>query len=133
MSTDWEIDAMKAEDEMLALSELHAEQVTNLHSRIRYLEKREHHLIGILNRIWNLTPGRQRIYQLDTIADNLEITAGLEEESSGRVTEFVQTCYAESLDLRRMSYDLSDLRDVVRGDAREMSRTDPRHWRGERP
>ena len=83
------------------------------------------------NRIKNLVPGRRRIWELGDIAMLLMWEA--EVLRRDKDMELADEYEAKALYLRRLEYDLTELRDAVRGEHRRMSRTDPRHWRGERP
>ena len=49
--------------------------------------------------------------------------------------EVIEELQSLTLYARRLEWDLAKLRDVVKGDDRKVSssRTDPNHWRGERP
>ncbi len=101
----------------------------------RKLAKRMRRLVEQLNRIRNLTPGRRRIWELDEIAMVLEMDADAFEvgEDGPANMELAADYRAKALYLRRLEWDLSELRDAVRGEHRRMSRTDPRHWKGDRP
>ena len=97
----------------------------------RKLAKRMRRLVEQLNRIRNLTPGRRRIWELDEIAMVFEMEADAFESEMDY--ELAADYRAKALYLRRLEWDLSELRDAVRGEHRRMSRTDPRHWKGDRP
>ena len=82
-----------------------------------------------LNRIGKLTPVRQRIRALDAIANSLEYEA-----DSATDPQVIAELKSQVLQVRRMEWDLGELRDAVRGDKRMPgARNDPTLWRGPRP
>ncbi len=93
-----------------------------------YLKGENNKLVMFVNRIRKLTPGRHRIWELDNVAMDLEITADLEVDGVYR-----SKLEKWSLLLRRLEFDLSALRDTVRGAGNGGGRLDPNHWKGERP
>ena len=100
------------------------------------MTKAECKLQDRLNRIANLTPGKRRIYELDRIAEALQIEADVRDEHD-RPTDEIDALLTDSLILSRLAWDLMELRDTVRGSPRlenaELSKFDPDNWRGPRP
>ena len=100
------------------------------------MTKAERKLQDRLNRVKKLTPGKQRIYDLDRIAEELRIEADVRDEQD-RPTDEIDALLTDSLALSRLAWDLMELRDTVRGSPRrenvELSKLDPANWRGPRP
>ncbi len=94
----------------------------------------ERRLVERLNRVANLTPGRGRIYRLDHIAMLLDHQADMDHDA-GVDQQFVAELRDLSIFVQRLAYDLSELRDAVRGDTRRSisSCNDPTQWKGPRP
>jgi len=100
---------------------------------IRNLERANRKLQERINRINKLTPGLQRLYNLDRIANELEYEADrLEDRNEGYDPEGLRR---DALYLRRLEWDLHRLNETVKDRVARNGGTpsDPGHWRGERP
>jgi len=99
-----------------------------LHQQAKSVRRHAQKLQERLNRIAKLTPGRQRINELHRVATQFE------HEAVRAPERWQADLLADVLFHRRMAWDLSELRDEVRGDKRMPgARTDPTMWRGPRP
>ena len=96
------------------------------------MTKNERKLQDKLNRIMRLLPGKQRIWELDRIAMELDMEADSIEDA--RMAPGLRN---DALYLRRLEWDLAEMRDELRGNARRTvaaSRLDPSLFpRGPRP
>ncbi len=104
-------------------------RIGDLEHRVASLTRENAKLKMMANRFRKLVPGRHRIWELDAIAMDLEVSADLEVDNGvykGKLEKW-------ALLLRRFEFDLSTLRDVVRGAGNGGNRFDPNHWKGERP
>ncbi len=117
-----------------AVGDVDEDEVLLLDRQVRYLTRRVNQLEQQLNRVGNLTPGRGRIFKLDHVAMLLEYDADTN-ESCGVDPESVATSRDLATFVRRLAWDLGEIRDAVRGDTRRSisSRNDPTQWKGPRP
>lgn len=100
---------------------------------VKSLRKINDKLVMKLNRIRKLAPGATRLNQLNEVADELQITIDLD---TAMVPEAKKTLEGLVLFVKRLEYDLIDLNTVVwdkKPRDGNLSRSDPNHWRGERP
>jgi len=114
-------------------------KISSYEESIKWLQKKNRKLQERLNRISNLTPGNQRIWNLDAVADTLEID--LEIALEGREIEAARQLKDQALFVRRFAWDMGELRLAVRGEPRKKigrvdyvaGKYDPDNWKGPRP
>ena len=94
---------------------------------VKKAKKEQSKLQERINRINKLTPGLQRLYNLDRIIMELKMEADNLEDGDG--------LRKDALYLERLEWDLHRLNEAVKDRLARNGGTpsDPGHWRGERP